>query len=297
MYHSQAPYRELVESLDGYEGEQVFAEVLAPWLAAHGGEGAWLAALATRPGTPFPPADDEDVCRLYALSRVFDTLLNQFQLTDSDDPSSSGWLSDGLTAGEFARFAEGLGLTVAGDEPFTPFLHEIVAAEAASGAGESIAITGTLWPALMLGEMLVLRGGVRVRGGSDRLDPAVAATSPLYWAWRRPHRAAVDRSQGWGGNSQWRTGFRRDYRIGGTEYLNVDGDDDATRLGPDDPDYLGLAPERWVELVRHRCLLGGPAPGGEAWPFGLRLTLYPPPHLPGGSAGRSGLAPPRPAGH
>lgn len=282
MYHSQAPFRRLVESLDDYEGEQVFAEVLTPWLGANGGEAEWLAQLAARPGTPIPPAEDEEVCRLYSLSRVFDALLNQFQLTDSDDPSSSGWLSDGLTAGEFGQFAEGLGLTVMPEEPFAPFLHEIVTAEAADWPSEPITTTGTLWPALMLGEMLVLRGGVRVRGGSDHLDPELAMTSPLYWSHRRPHRETRDASEGLGGNlSEWHVPFRRDYRITGVEYLNVGGLDDATRLNLADGVYSALTPEGWIELVRHRCLVKTPpAEAGSLSPFDLRLTLYPPPHLP-----------------
>ncbi len=271
-------YRALVAELGGYEGEQVYAEVLAPWLCANGGEVEWLAALAARPGTPFPPVSPDELHRLAALGRVFDALLNQFQLTDSDDPSASGWLSDGLTAPEFARFAEGLGLTAVGERPFTPFLHEIVGAETLPDTGEPIAVTGSLWPALMLGEMLVLRGGVRVRGGSDHLDPSLAAQSPLYWSHTRPHRRCVEPPAG-------RGGFRRDYRIGETEYLNVDAAGDATLLGkggPGDGHYSALPPEGWVELVRHRCNIKALSEDAsvDLDPFGLRLTLYPPPHLP-----------------
>ena len=268
-------YRALVAELGEYEGEQVYAEILAPWVAENGGEVEWLAALAARPGTPFPPVSSGELHRLASLGRVFDALLNQFQLTDSDDPSASGWLSDGLTVPEFVSFAEALGLTAVGEEPFAPFLHEIVSAETSAEAGEPIAVVGSLWPALMLGEMLVLRGGVRVRGGSDHLDPGLAAQSPLYWSHTRPHRRCVEPPAG-------RGVFRRDYRIGETEYLNVDAADDATHLGPGDGRYWELPPEGWVELVRHRCNIKALSEDAsvDLDPFDLRLTLYPPPHLP-----------------
>ena len=59
------------------------------------------------------------------------------------------------------------------------------------------------------------RAGVAVCGGKDYIQPEIAMSSTIYWAFRRKYRPYSDLSHGWGSNSQWRTSFRRDYRIGG----------------------------------------------------------------------------------
>ncbi|TXS01624.1 hypothetical protein EAO73_24275 [Streptomyces sp. col6] len=99
----------------------------------------------------------------------------------------------------------------------------------------------------------------------------------------------MDLSQGWGSNSQWRTGFRLDHRTPAGDRLNVTGNspiDGSTTLHADHPANLGHA-ERLLtsgerrELLRHRCLLrvpeaAGALAGSPSWeqdlmPFGWRL--------------------------
>ncbi|MFX5464564.1 hypothetical protein ABTD44_19515, partial [Acinetobacter baumannii] len=74
----------------------------------------------------------------------------------------------------------------------------------------------------MLGNLLVLRGGLELEANAKVLDPDLARSTTLYWAYRRKGRPHRDLSHGWGSNSQWRTTFRRDYAIGNMQYFNVD---------------------------------------------------------------------------
>ena len=74
----------------------------------------------------------------------------------------------------------------------------------------------------MVGSLLLKRAGVTVLAGAHRIDSTVAATSTLYWAWRRQARPTMDLSGGWGSASQWATSFRRDYVLGAELHYNVD---------------------------------------------------------------------------
>lgn len=63
----------------------------------------------------------------------------------------------------------------------------------------------------MIGELVFTRAGVHVRAGSAHAVPGIADRSTLHWEYWRRHRATSDGSFWWGHNSQWATGFRRDY--------------------------------------------------------------------------------------
>ena len=69
---------------------------------------------------------------------------------------------------------------------------------------------------------------------------------------------------GWGGNSQWRTNYRRDYLFNDRFEYNVD-----AKERPDDDD---LAPDQRLELVRHRCFVGSEDPHEDLWPYDIRHT-------------------------
>ncbi|MEU8372179.1 hypothetical protein AB0C22_03550 [Micromonospora sp. NPDC048894] len=109
-------------------------------------------------------------------------------------------------------------------------------------------LAGQWWPGCLLGSLLLMRGGVSVRAGARHLDPVLAANSTLYWAWRRRYRQAADLSHGWGGDSQWRTGFRRDHRLADRLVYNTD-----VALDPTPPHPGGQDPSTDVGLLRYRC--------------------------------------------
>ena len=244
MHADQWPYRALCEDLR--------ADALRPWLAEHPGERAWVLAFAARPGHPVPPATTEDLWRLYAISRVCELLV----LRDAE-PSAADAARD---------FLAGLGLTPLPDLPFTPLLHEIALVTEDDDDDAPIRLDGPpLWAGWMAGPMVVMRAGVRVRGGRSHIRKDIAERSTLYWAWRRRHRPTQDLSRGWGSNSQWRTAFRRDYLIDGVARYNVDA---PAHKG----DGLDLTDDEARELVRHRCFIRCALPDDDLWPYDSGLV-------------------------
>ncbi|MGF1425853.1 hypothetical protein [Kitasatospora sp. LaBMicrA B282] len=281
--------RELYEALAWYEGSQPYEAVFLPWLErARGGYRDWLATAAVDCSWCTKPGGQELVWELYALQRVSDRLLLAFQ-PPADEPLGPD-PQPMLSQREYLDLFTSLGLTPFEDgKAFDPFLHEIVEVEQAEDPHAPIEITAIVWPGLMLGGLLFNRAGVRIRAGVEHAQHGVADRSPLYWVFRRRHRPTIDLSQGWGGNSQWRTDFRLDYRSPAGDRLNVTGhrpiDGDAD-LHPDHPHNLSpeerlLTPGERRDLLRHRCLLRTPAAtdalnGSPGWqrellPFDWRL--------------------------
>jgi hypothetical protein len=256
--------RELFESIHSFDGGSLYWQLLAPWVDAHLEVRAWLEAFAARPGNPVPPATQDELWELYALSRVSQTLLLRFQSGRAD---GTDWQPPPLTLAEYTAFFTALGFTETGDAPFSPFHHEILAVEQSADDTTSISVLDLVWPGLQLGDMVFSRAGVRVTGGRKWIDKPIAETSTLYWAHRRKNRPYQDESHGWGSNSQWRTHFRRDYRIGGRFHFNADGRHEIGEAMDD-----GLTPAERTELVMHRCFVTTTNPHDDLYPYILRYT-------------------------
>jgi hypothetical protein len=284
MCDVQETYRQLYEALLEYEGEAAHHDVLVPWAEANPPEKAWLRAFALRPGDPVPAADENELCRLYAISRINDLLLLRFQ------PAGPGGLDHpgpAVTPAEYLSFMSGLGFEVVDGDVFHPFVHEVVEVDQRPNDDAPVVLLERLWPTLMLGPMLFSRGGVRVGGGRRHIDKEVAQSSRLYWTHRRRNRPYTDLSVGWGSNSQWRTDFRRDYWIGNRLFFNVDGKG-RRQDGLDD----GLTPEERTELLVYRCFIRGDSHlDQDFWPYDDVLDLpadgIDGPRSPAGSAGGS----------
>lgn len=254
-------FRELFELVHVKEARPFYWYRLAPWVDTHAEAIQWLKEFASRSGEPIPGATDGELWTLYALSRVNDTLLRSFQTGSAD----GNWPGQELSVDDYMRFVESLGMTVVDKSAFSPFFHEIVHVEEVEDADCPITLVSTLWPCAMLGSMLFSRGGVEVMGGRNHIKKDVAEKSTLYWAYRRKNRPYRDLSQGWGSNSQWGTTFRRDYRIAGHLYYNVD-----ARL-PRDYDVVllqdGLTKEERIELLTNRCLIKTEKRHDDLWPY------------------------------
>jgi hypothetical protein len=263
MHSDQAPYRELVESMWDYEGSTVYADLLAPWSEANRAEEQWFRSFAERTGDPIPSVEIEDLWRLYALSRVNETLLLRFQHGRADGTDYQG---PEISLKEYLAFMIGLGFRRASEASFSPFFHEIVEVDTSSGDDVPITLVGEFWPALMLGDMMFSRAGVQVGGGRKHIRKEIAETSTLYWAYRRKNRPYNDLSQGWGSNSQWRTDFRRDYRIEGKFFFNANKKHDLREPAREE-DRDGLTRGERIELLVHRCLITVDKPHHDLWPF------------------------------
>jgi hypothetical protein len=246
------------------EGGALHRDVLSPWLGTQG-EGArqFLENFTRRQGKPIPDASLEDLYCLYALSRCNDLLLRGFQTPAKGETGPAG--SASVTHDQDIAFMSGLGLRVVQADTFSPFHHELVTVEQAEDDASPILLQREYCPTLMLGDMLFSRAGVAVKGGRRRVRKAIAENSTLYWAYSRENRPTSDLSCGWGGTSQWRTCFRRDYCIGKYIFMNVDGNYDLANLHPEQANDLTSC-ER-VEWLLHRCLVTSPKPHDDLFPF------------------------------
>jgi hypothetical protein len=259
----QAPYRDLLESKWADKRGGFYWRVLLPWLEANREEERWLRSFGERQANPVPPAAIEDRWRLYALLRVNEMLLLRFQEGRADGTDYQGLK---ISLDEYLAFMTGLGLRQATEASFSPFFHEIVEVEQSSDDDAPITLIGEFWPALMLGDMMFSRAGVLVVGGRKHIRKEIAESSTIYWAYRRKNRPYNDLSHGWGGNSQWRTDFRRDYCLGGTFFFNVDGKHDLAQPATKE-DRDGLTRDERIELLVHRCFITAAKPHHDLWPY------------------------------
>ncbi len=198
---------------------------------------------------------------LYALSRIGDVLVAPFQepsdlarsdVWDGPLPEPDVWDVPLPEPTAYGRFCEALEMTRVDERRFHPFFHEIVAVEIADGLDAEIELVDEVWPGYMLGCLLFMRAGVRVRACATSLSPA-AAQSPLWFSWWRRNRFTVDASHTESWNDKWMTHFRRDYSLTDRLIYNVD-----AREEPDSPPPPFVRPgdfpsrEERLEYLRFR---------------------------------------------
>lgn len=249
MFGSQLPLVELFSALCRHRGRDAYADELLPWLNSNTEQIVWLEELCQRSMNDWGNATCEDICRLYALSRVTSIMLLRFQSGRAD---GTDYLGPSLSIDDFQRFHEQLGFTVVDHDVYHPFFHEILSVHASRNEDAQVKLTDYAWPCLMLGDMSYSRAGVIVEGGSKHINKSIAESSTLYWTYRRKDRPYRDLSQGWGYNSQWRTEFRRDFHRSKKFHFNVDG-----KKSLNDPltSVEELSKATMVELVRNRGLI------------------------------------------
>jgi hypothetical protein len=116
----------------------------------------------------------------------------------------------------------------------------------------------------MLVRMMFCRGGCIVSAGAEHVRREIAERSRLYLAFRRRDRPCADPSHGWGGNSRWRTRFRRDYQAAMRFEYNVDG---GTSLNGVVRTVDGIPVAAMIELVRNRCLVRTAMDDSDLYPY------------------------------
>jgi hypothetical protein len=271
--------RRLFYAVKQYQGVDVLLAVIDPWLDEYADVvREALAPLAAFGGWTRTEYEFGDLLETaYALSRVSDALI--YKLQPSLPPGSEiPWAHlvheperwPQVTRDQYLAVFTRFGMAPIGDVAFEPFFHEVVHVAQDEDPGAPVEITGTVWPGLMLGEMLFNRTGVTVRAGARHLVAGIADRSLLHEVFARRYRATLDESLGWGSSSQWKTDFRRDYLTDAAFHFDVDEKSDS------DLDFLGkpkgLTPAERADLVRHRCLTRplqdpdaepSPVPGGR----------------------------------
>jgi hypothetical protein len=265
MYYSQRPWADLYHALldlSDADGD-AYTALLQPWLAQQTDEARWPLEFARRTQQDWTAASGEDLCRLYAMFRVTSLLLLRFQQRRAD---AEDYVGPSVTAAGFLAFHEALGLRVPQTPAYHPFFHEIIGVETEPDPAAPVRVLGERWPALMLGDLLYLRAGCVVAAGAQHVVKTIAEHSTLYWTFWRRDRPCRDLSHGWGGNSQWRTDLRRDYRTPLAYHYNVD----AREPLPAPGSTVDAALMR--ELLRHRGLIRTAADDSDLFPYRYTYT-------------------------
>jgi hypothetical protein len=261
MYGSQWPWVELYGALQEYNGADAYDDLLESWPDRHADERRWIAEFSQRADADWNAVTDEDLCRLYAASRVTQTLLLRFQAGRDDGTDYPG---PTVSVEGYQLFHEALGFHVPETFGFHPFFHEVTGVVPTADTAEPIRVVELVWPPVMLGGMMFCRAGTIVSGGAGHVVKDIAERSKLYWTIRRKDRPCGDQSHGWGSNSQWRTRLRRDYRSSTGFHYNIDANESL--LGATGA-VGGVDASVMVELVRHRCLVRTAVDDTDLYPY------------------------------
>jgi hypothetical protein len=192
MFQTFENFRELYNLIHGEHEMPLYGRVIAPWIESNSRSRQWLHGFTCRPGNPIPPAENADLWGLYALSRVNDALILAFQGDRLEEKTGRPKFKPEISPADYLLFAESLGLKRVEQPHFSSFHHEIVAVEESADADQPVLLESTLWPCLMLGDMMFSRAGVRVSGGRKFISKQAAESSTLYWTFRRNNRPVTD---------------------------------------------------------------------------------------------------------
>lgn len=269
-------FRELFDEQCAYGGESLYDDILAPWIDDTRASLEEAKALLDVEGDIKKDAHLEELSwNLYALSRVLDYAVWNLQpkAPEGERPETSPRDTCGLTSAELSDFAESVGLTVVGRDAFHPFYNEPVFVEPSDDSADRPELVDSVWPCLMLGNMLIYRGGVRIRSNSAELAKERAEKAPLFWSRYRRARLSMDLSLGWGSNSQWRTDFRRDFECGESFLYNADGFFSLNEpRHKRDQFRADLPDDEWVHLLKYRYALAGNHNPHDLWPWNYRYV-------------------------
>jgi hypothetical protein len=245
--------------LMGYEGDDVYRDILAPFIPAGKAAMAELSCLM-RLKTALPnEVRRGDLEALFALNVCNDHLLRPLVLTRA----------------EYQAFFTALGMSVIPQQKqFNPVLHEIVGVGSFVKEEQGVTTGAQYWPGLMFGEMVLSRAAVDVYcHPSFGLVEGIADTSTLYFTNARVRRKTADLSMGWGSNSRWRTDFHRNYVCDGKIWLNVDGSEDLHKAPHGLETVEGLPLRAARELLLNRCFVSFDAKGQDYFPYAWTMVI------------------------
>ncbi|MEZ5015848.1 MAG: hypothetical protein R2800_02270 [Flavipsychrobacter sp.] len=212
-----------------------------------------------------------ELWELYALTRVLDVLTLSFQ---DDNANSANKSEPKVSIEEYIAIVELLGLEVLFPSEYHAFNCEIFEAKKKSGAAE---IVNCLFPAVKFGDVMIKRAGVHVALDADRYNVGNINKATMYWAHWRKNRNSADLSDGWGGNSQWRTMPRLDIENEEVFIYNPQGSinlSQPTEIVMEELRQQGLSLEEAVELTKYRQFVSCEKEDDDLSPYNFTYTAY-----------------------
>ncbi|AKJ41515.1 hypothetical protein [Pragia fontium] len=263
--------RDLFYNITNYQGDKIFNDELVPWLDVNERDFSNFikkVSNLTIDVNNVSHISDEISWQLYALSRVLDCLTQCFQYKDRVAINSK---EPFISREQYISFAQRLGLSIKTPEVFNPFFYEIIRAESGKPNFDILEIR---YPALMLGHLLINRGGVVISMSPSEYNIELVNNAEIYWAYTRSHRASNDLSHGWGSNSQWRTGFRFDFECSNGFIYNSQGSVDLNLTSDStfqilQEDSLSLLEAR--ELTMYRHFITGTRNDDDLFPYNYKF--------------------------
>jgi TPR repeat protein len=260
--------RGLYHALADREPTQAWSEIVQAHAADLAETRRQLRNIRQRPDgrRGWPECGTGELYDLYAAQRLSDQMLSAWR-----GGAWGGFEGLPMDRARYVDFWQGLGFEPREPRRFHPILCEVVKVIQSDDGDEAVHVVETLWPALMLGPMVFVRAGVRVRAPRARLVAGIADEATMYWTYTRAHRGTEDPSLGWGHNSQWSTSFRRDLVLADRFAWNVDAfePNDLEHAKDGDSDLEGLSLCMRRELLRHRSLTNAfpPLKSVEFYPY------------------------------
>lgn len=258
--------RALYDEFISYSGERVWEDVFLPQWASLTQTRKYYESIKNRDcgRKPWPDLFGSESYDLYCLSRLSDKMLLGLQSENLDGNLPV------ISLKNYMSFFNHIGFDVVEPTEFHPFNCEIV--EVVESEDLTISIVEQIWPAIMLGNMMFARAGVKVRSPRHLFAKGVADRSILFWSYHRKNRRCMDMSIGWGHNSQWSTNFRRDFDLGDRYVYNVDESRSLNlKTVIEDDDALNIMPltDR-IDFLRYRCftkMIHASYVGDFNWPY------------------------------
>jgi len=254
--------RDLFYKISEYKDNSLYMDILLPWIKENSYK-TYLKQISNKLESKNYLL--EDSWELYALSRVLDILALNFQPDKQADGSE--WTVPDITINEYVDFARLLGLRPVVTDRYIPFYNEIIIAIEDKN---NFQIKECLYPAFMLDNLLIKKAGVFITLNPTQYNLNIVNNSTIYWAYRRKNRNYRDLSQGWGSNSQWRTGFRFDFDKENTFFYNVTGNIDLSVPGEEVLKILeeeSLTHAEAIELTVNRHFITSDKPDNDLFPY------------------------------
>jgi len=251
-------FRDLYDEMMDYRGEDLFSDVLIPFLPYGLKCMEPLKKLKSLKDSPPGSLKEEDLWSLFALGVCNDYLLTPLR----------------VSLQEYTKFFKQLGFSVIGEqESFNPIIHEIVDVANWPKEEEGITLGCCYWPGLKFGELIFSRSGVDVYSNEKwGILSGVADITTLYFTNRRVRRKVHDQSHGWGSNSRWRTDFSRNYATEEYCFFNIDSEHDL-HTSPSHEELDDLTLDLARELIVNKCLVGNAPRVDDYYPYDWHLTV------------------------